>query len=346
MGSLTNAQYIVAGKITKISDNYSVSLRINRTETNEIKAAFNKTYSLKDIETGLAPKEAVRELLAGMGIHLTEAGEKSLLAIQETQVQASAQLAKGMAAEKSGNIVEALAFFSGALDADATKAEAGQHIQSFFGDIATANIQERINYAMVQEAKWKKIFEDLKIYLRENLPVAIYDFSISEDTIYTSSKRVEFKVSPGIKIIPNRSALMVHKKILDEWHRISEAPENKEWVRSFYRLSLTEYIYYYIDIGLYDSYGDLIAEAHSSRGIGASYTPGGRSQVLAQHKYYNDEEFKPIIFNVPFDKITDTMEPKIIGSIYRNSVRKEPVNAPLLSVGEWEQWLQLQGATQ
>jgi hypothetical protein len=76
MGNLTNTQYIVTGKIAKIAGNYSVSFRINHAETNEIKTAFDKTYPLKDIETGLASKEAACELLAGMGIQLTEAGEK------------------------------------------------------------------------------------------------------------------------------------------------------------------------------------------------------------------------------------------------------------------------------
>jgi hypothetical protein len=179
----------------------------------------------------------------------------------------------------------------------------------------------------------------LKIYIRENLPVTIYDFSIIEDTINTRKKIVELKVSPGIKIIPNRTVLLVHKKILDEWHRISETPENKEWVTSFKRRLLSSgtgfSAFYRINIGLYDSYGDLIAEVYSSRSVGASYSPGGRSQVLAQHKYYNDEEFKPITFSVPFDKITDTMKPRIIGSIISGT--KERVNTPVLSVGEWEQ---------
>jgi CRISPR/Cas system CSM-associated protein Csm2 small subunit len=164
MGNLTNAQYIVAGKINKIAGNYAVSFRINHTETNEIRAAFDKTYSLREIETGLASKEVIRELLAGMGIELTEAGEKSLLTVQDTQVRASAQLAKGMAAERSDNIVEALSFLSEALDADATKAEANKHIQSFFVDIPAGTIRERANYALAQKEKWKKIFSDLNIY--------------------------------------------------------------------------------------------------------------------------------------------------------------------------------------
>jgi len=70
MGNLTNARYIVAGSINNVSGRYNVSFRVNNTETNEIRATFNKPYSVTDIESGLAAKEAVRELLAGMGIQL------------------------------------------------------------------------------------------------------------------------------------------------------------------------------------------------------------------------------------------------------------------------------------
>jgi len=132
LGNLTNAQFIVAGNIQNISGRYNVSFRVNNTETNEIKASFNKPYPITDIENGFAAKEAVRELLAGMGIELTEAGEQSLLTIQFVEAYATAQLAKGSQAIKSGNEVEALAFFTEALNSSSTKMEADRNVQSIF----------------------------------------------------------------------------------------------------------------------------------------------------------------------------------------------------------------------
>jgi hypothetical protein len=155
-GNLTNAQYIVAGNIQNTGNGYTVTFRINKVATNEIRSSFTGRYGSEDITNGKAAKEVVRELLLGMGVELTDQGERLLFEEPYADIRGAHQLARGMAAEKSGNIVEALAFFSGALDADATKAEAGRHIQSFFGDIATANIQERINYALVQEAKMEE----------------------------------------------------------------------------------------------------------------------------------------------------------------------------------------------
>ena len=94
-------RYLVAGSVQNIPGRYNVSFRINNAETNEIRATFNKAYSLADIETGLAAKEAVKELLAGMGVTLTEADERTLLTVQAVEAKAISQLAKGMTAAKS-----------------------------------------------------------------------------------------------------------------------------------------------------------------------------------------------------------------------------------------------------
>jgi hypothetical protein len=101
MGRLTNAKYIVAGAIQRLSGRYSVSFRINDTETNAIRASFNKQYGAEDIESGLAAKETVREVLAGLGVELTHEGERQLLAVQQVPVRAQVNRARGMAAEKT-----------------------------------------------------------------------------------------------------------------------------------------------------------------------------------------------------------------------------------------------------
>jgi hypothetical protein len=357
MGNLTNAQYIVAGKISKIAGNYSVSFRINHTGTNEIKTAFDRTYPLKDIESGLAPKEAVRELLAGMGIQLTEDGEKSLLAIQKTVVRASAQLAKGMAAEKNGDLVEALAHFTGALETDSGMREASAHIQNFSGAVPTGNIRERAEFAQAQKQKWEKIFADLRIYIQENLPIFIYDFSTIEDKFNSRYNNVTITVSPGVKVVPNRTVLLVYKTILDSWFHIRAMEENKEWVSAVRgpRGALSNVIYnldfpFSYEIGLYDDYGDRIANFRwygSPPGLHYNYTSS--FQVFAQHKYFNDTQFGKIVYTVPLDKITDTITPKIERIYYSttNAAGKKTVHNtyPVLSVVEWQDWLASQKGT-
>jgi TolB-like protein len=371
IGNMTNAKYIVAGSILKVSNVYTVSFRINNVETNEVQATFGKQYSYQDIENGLAACEAARELLAGMGVELTRAGETALLTVPEVQVRSTAQLARGMMAEKNGGIVEALAFLSEAVDAGTTRTEANQHIQNIFADIPVGSIQERINYAVAQEAKWRKIFADLRVYIRENLPVFIYDFSSIEDTIDTRSEKVTLRVSPGVKVIPNRTVLFVSKTELDNWFHISGMEENKDWVKNVrfregplssnslgdsetYNLRFL----YSIDIGLYDDYGDRVEDSWQFAGtplplrINISYlmrnstsSPDPDFRITTQRKYYDNAMFYPFQFTVPFDNITDTLSPKIEQRSYvhlRSS--KELLNVPVMTTAEWEQWLHLQEA--
>jgi hypothetical protein len=352
MGNLTNAQYIVAGKITRIAGNYSVSFRINQTETNEIKTAFNKSYSARDIETGLAPKEVVRQLLDGMGVQLTEAGEELLRTPNETQTRALVQLSRGMAAEKNGDLVESLAHFTGAIEADPNMREASLHIQNFSDTIPAGDIRERAAWALRQKEKWERIFSDLKTYTREQLPVFVYDFSVVEDKIDIRSNEVTIYISPGIKVIPNRTALLVYKTVLDNWYRIRTIEENKVWANSvrgpngsplsnvIYRLEF----HFSYEMGLYDDYGDKIANCRwygSPPRLYYEYSGRQNFQVFAQHKYYDEVKFSKIISTVKLDKITETITPKIgrVYLSYTDNGRQSQINYPVFSVAEWQEWL-------
>ena len=346
MGNMTNAQYIVAGNIQNVSGRYMVSFRINSIETNEIQASFNGQASIGNIESGIASKLAVSALLEGMGIELTDAGRTSLLTvadIPETQVRATAQLARGAVAAKSDNIVEALAFFSEALNSDSTRTEANRNIQSFFVDISTASIRERANYAIVQKEKWEKIFSDLKIYLRENLAIAIYDFSTVEDRISTlgSKAYVSITIKPGIKIIPNRTALLVWKTIYDNWEQVRRLEENRSWANSVRGSGSNggdSYYEYSISFGLYDEYNDSIkTTSRELRLRGYSLT-----NLIAQHKYYEDTRFQEISFSsIDAEKISDILTPKINTISRTNSYGNAPglkINL-VMTVAEWQEWL-------
>jgi len=341
IGNLTNAQYIVAGNIQNVSGRYNVSFRINNTETNEIKATFNKAYPIGDIETGFAAKEAVKELLAGMGVTLTEAGEESLLVIQQVEVRATTYLAKGMAEEKKGSDVEALAFYLQALESNPRMNEAEKHIQSFATMPLGASIRERANHAQLQIDRWNKIFNDLELYVRTNIPICVYDFSIVEEKINVSYNRVELTLKPGRKIVPNRTVLLVYKTVFDNWNKEQNKPENKDWVGNVkIKLSRIDIFYYTFDCGIYDDYGDRIASCHNYNAMApqANIKFSRTDQVIAQHKYFDDEKFVPVPCSVPLNKVTDTLTPKIERVYYMWNNRR--IDIPFMSVSEWQTWVQ------
>jgi TolB-like protein len=216
IGHLTNARYIVAGNILGVSGRYSITFRINNTETNEIQASFSKQYVLEDIESGLAAKEAVLALLTGMGFELTAEGERQLLTIQEREVKGQVRLAQGMSAERNNNELQALVYFYEARIADQGNREASQRIQTFGQGSPGASIRERAEWAVTQKARWEKIFNDLGAYVYENLRIVVYDFSTISDQFDARTNKVTLTITPGVKLTYDSTVLSVWKTAIDQ----------------------------------------------------------------------------------------------------------------------------------
>jgi hypothetical protein len=210
------------------------------------------------------------------------------------------------------------------------------------------SIRERAEYAQQQKEKWKKIFIDLRKYLDGNLPIVIYDFSAVSDRITTLGSRtaVHLTISPGVKVIPNRTALLVHKTVMDNWEQVKKMEENKSWVNSVREANnfrLQRYDANYVKIGIFDEYGDNI-DTVSMRYYGIRGVP----QVIAQHKYYDENKFSEVkTSGIPIEKITGAITPKIIEVGVQssdNSSFSMKLNPPIMTVPEWQEWLSLQGA--
>jgi TolB-like protein len=369
MGRLTNARYIVAGTIHTISGRYTVSFRINDTETNEIKTTFRNTYTFQDMENALAAKETVYELLKGIGVELTPEGEKRLLEVN-SKTRSTAQLAKGMAAKNEGDIVNALAFLYQSAETDPTQKEAITQINSMPFSVSASSIRERANAGLALQEKWKKILDDLKKYMYNNYALCIvYDFSKVEDKIDYNRKKVDITISPGVQVVINRTALMVWKKLYDEYTKIRSTEE------SLRQLYLSWYLprgngggnIYRITVGLYDKYNDKISEVEercwSQVVLGESPSVESNLQVFAQAKYYSPEEYhtphpdyysrgyRPLKFlSIPIDKLSDdVLIPKIDKVALQSPIpidnRRDikEINIPLYTPQEWREWIAANG---
>lgn len=110
IGNLTNAQFFLFGTIQRLSgEQYTLQLSVTESSTGVVRATFMKNGTLSQLEgRGTLLNEAVAELLAQMGVQLTEAGKRSLLAGSTSTVQAEAGLARGITAQAGGSEVEAL----------------------------------------------------------------------------------------------------------------------------------------------------------------------------------------------------------------------------------------------
>ena len=349
IGRLTNARYIVAGNIRSVSGRYSITFRINNTETNEIQASFSRQYVLEDIESGRAAKEAVRELLAGMGVELSAEGERQLLAlaVEERTVKSQVRLAQGMSAERNNNELQALIYFYEARNADQGNREASQRIQTFGQGSPGASIRERAQWAITQKTRWEKIFNDLTDYVYENLRIVVYDFSTISDQFDARTNKVTLTVTPGVKLIVDSTVLTVWKTVIDQWEQIKNLEENKSWANSLslrrrgtmgdVRYALQTYSPS-ANIELYDEAG--IRIANSSQHLNSKASIGDirydrNLQILPQSRYFSTTPFVTVSFSVPLDNITDNMSAKVVNIRYFAEVYP----ARIMSVQEWNEWL-------
>ena len=351
LGQMTNAQYAVFGSITALSTSYELNFRAIDITTNEIKAAYNDRAGSKEIEDGTSVRAIITELLDGLGIGLSEKEKAQLAKTDKKSLNATKSLAKGVAAEKADNLIEALAFYAEAQENGATKKEASAEIDSILGTNGTvsgdaiANLKAQAEYEKQQEAKWKKIRTDFYNYCYANAFIIVYDFSQVESKLDSSGDSISLSIMPGIKIIPNRKALFVAKKIHDEWDKIKSNPQNANrlWVRRMGDCvpnTLSSSVYQ-LKIGLFDETGYCITEKRvPDDAWGLEQRDIFIDNLKSQKMYFNDEPFKKCyIGGISLSKIPDDGE-LLVKPIELTSYGggKLKVELPIMSIDEYNEW--------
>lgn len=176
MGKITQAQYLLVGKLTNAGGVYRLALNINDGTTNEIKASFNESVSLNDIQNGNATNQALLKLIPAMNLELTSEEINRLNAKATTakstdaRTESTVNLAKGMAAEKNQNTVEALAYYASSM----TK-EAAIRYDNISLAVSTGNIREDIKNDIAARNAWLKMYADLQSYINKNAITFNYD---------------------------------------------------------------------------------------------------------------------------------------------------------------------------
>lgn len=235
IGQLTNAQFVVVGNIQQISGNYEVNFRVNDATTNEIKASSNNRYSLSDMQSGKAVNEIAQNLLEGLGIGLSAKEKAELAKVNQPENSSVQSLAKGAAAEKSDDFIDAMLFYIEAEKGSSTSKEAKNSIDNMFGTNSLSeqgiqNIKAQLEYADAQTKRWKKIFADLDEYLDKNLLILVYDFSQPDVSVDLRYQNANFNLMPGLKVVPDRKVLLLAKRILQEWEKLVDNKNQNAWV--------------------------------------------------------------------------------------------------------------------
>lgn len=301
IGQMTNAQYVVVGSIQKLSASYECNFRVNETATNEIRSASISRHSLADMESGVAVRQIVQELFGGLGIQLTKAEQTALQKKNDVESTSITMLAKGDQAQASEDYIQAVLYYNQVEGAFQQEAQASTtRMLSVTHENLT--VHQRQQYYQTQQAKWKKILEDLQTYLDENLWIGVYHDPLVVKETDVSMNRISYEVPLVMKVFPNRQAVIVAKKVMEEWYKVQREPDNKVWAKGVvvddWRFDIT--------VGLFDADGNqLIDDDYEHRLYDSCYSRNLRDFVFelfsssnpadyvirSQKKYFDDAKY-------------------------------------------------------
>ena len=255
IGQMTNAQYVVVGSIQRLSSGYECNFRVNETATNEICSASTSRHTLADMESGVAVRQIVQELFGGLGIQLTEAEQVALQKKNDVESTSITMLAKGDQAQAAEDYIQAVLYYNqveGAFQQEAQ--DSTTRMLSVTQENLT--VRQRQQYYQTQQAKWKKILEDLQTYLDENLWIGVYHDPLVVKETDVSMNSISYEVPLVMKVFPNRQAVIVAKKVMEEWYKVQREPDNKVWAKgvviSNWRFNIT--------VGLFDADGNQLID--------------------------------------------------------------------------------------
>ncbi|GHV80828.1 hypothetical protein AGMMS49944_26190 [Spirochaetia bacterium] len=183
IGNMTNTQLILAGTVTKTNAGYILDLGISDAETGVRKYSYPpKACTAADIESGEAAAAAVEDLLTQMGIRLTALGRTELhrTAKKET-VNAEVAMSKGIVAQKSGTVVEALSYLYQANRSDPGLREAASRLTALSARVSSGNLREDFKNDIQRRDAWIKTLTEAEEYFSKMYPFRlVYDPSSAQ----------------------------------------------------------------------------------------------------------------------------------------------------------------------
>ena len=185
IGHLTNASLILTGSISKTANAFMLEFAVTDVESGERRASYSpKSVTPASLENLSAVKEATADLLAQLGVTLTERGRTELkrpLAIE--QVQAETALAQGVVAQRQGTDLEALSYFIQASSHNPELAEATSRLNTLTTSIASGNIGVNVRSDIQLRNLWIERLEEAETFyansLKERPYYLVYSTNIS-----------------------------------------------------------------------------------------------------------------------------------------------------------------------
>jgi TolB-like protein len=225
LGNVANVQYILNGALQKTGQGFSLQLKITDAASGASKAAYTGNVPAAELEDLSGVKKASADLLTQLGVTLTEAGKTSLLgAADSSAVQAETALARGITAQRSGTVVEALSYYYEAAKFDPSLAEAASRGSVLSADIQGGNIGQNVRNDIQRRAAWVKTLDEAAAFFKQHPPYEIvYDPTLTQGNINYARETAE--MSFKVKLINTTG----FKIIYDLYQGLEKTGRRREW---------------------------------------------------------------------------------------------------------------------
>jgi uncharacterized protein (TIGR02145 family) len=156
IGSLTSANHILTGSISKTASTFMLELSVTDAASGLRKASYSPTpISAMALENLSAIKAASADLLRQLGVELTSTAQGELKqAANMAQIQAQTMLSRGIAAQRQGTEVAALSYFFQAAAFDSSLIEVSKRSSVMAANISSGNIGADARNAIVWRKNW------------------------------------------------------------------------------------------------------------------------------------------------------------------------------------------------
>ena len=174
-GNFKVAKKVLFVSITGKGDSCALSVRINDKEKNTSIAAYSDpNCTFADLESGLAIKEAVADLLDQLGFTLSQSQKESLLSVKAAKtMQAQKLAAQGNIAIQNGSTLEALQYYLKANAADVNLQTALQSMSLISTVLTKENVGNQAREIMKRRNEYKKLFAAMEQNFRDVPPYVV-----------------------------------------------------------------------------------------------------------------------------------------------------------------------------
>ena len=274
---------------------YNLSVRINK--SNETKASHNKNYSTADMNSGLALKAAVADLLEQLGVRLTAKGKESLLSVDSSDahdaIEAQKLNAQAQLAEQNGNNIEALTYLVKAKKSDNNLKRTSYAIGNIGTKITSGDIGAQVRNQIQLRKEFIALLDETESYFSEECPFFIvYEPEITLGDI--NYQRETMDISFNTHRYPTQDAFSIIKSILLSYETM---PDHENWgigsrineLKYNYRSKYNRYEQNYIN--------DFYAVLYTANGVEVPKV----GKQSSKNFYYSDDK---LTFTIP--ATTDT----------------------------------------